>query len=99
MKKILYSLLILSVVFASACHKDKKVTPGGDGPPTTGTPLDKIRDSIYLYAKEDNLWNDQLPNYSTFNPRASKYTGADDLTTLTNEVNALSQYAINPLTS
>ncbi len=61
------------------------------------TALDLIKDSVYLYAKEDYLWFDQLPDYATFNPRS--FTNADDLTALQTELDALSQYAINPATS
>lgn len=38
-----------------------------------------------------------MPDYSDFQPRS--FTNADDLTALTNELNALSQYAINPTTN
>jgi C-terminal processing protease CtpA/Prc len=97
MKKIFY-LAILSAVFISACKKDKK--PGNTdltGPSKTGSTLNLIQDSVFLYAQEDYLWNTSLPTYATFKPRS--YTNADDLTALTNELNALSQYAINPSTN
>ncbi|HEY2580480.1 MAG TPA: S41 family peptidase, partial [Mucilaginibacter sp.] len=98
MKKIFY-LIILSTVFISACKKDKK--PGGNtdltGPSKTGSTLNLIQDSVFLYAQEDYLWNTSLPTYATFKPRS--YTNSDDLTALTNELNALSQYAINPSTN
>ena len=94
MKKLFYSLLLLSVMIAPACKKDKK-TP--TGPSKTGSTLDLIRDSIYLYAREDYLWYNQLPDYGTFNPRS--FTGADDKGALDKEVNAISQYAINPNTN
>jgi len=67
------------------------------GPSKTGTTLQLIQDSVYLYAKEDYLWFDQLPTYAAFQPRS--FTNPDDKTALTNELNALSQYAINPATS
>lgn len=94
MKRSLYFLLFLSVFVFPSCKKDKKTT--NNNPSKTGTTLQLIQDSIYLYAKEDYLWYSSLPSYSTFNPRG--FTGGDDLTTLTNEVNALSQIAINPAT-
>lgn len=96
MKKLFYLFLILSVTLIAACKKDKKVPPVVSGPDAPGTTLDKIKDSIYLYAAEDYLWYNSLPKYTTFNPRS--FTGADDKTALDNELNQISQYAINPNT-
>jgi carboxyl-terminal processing protease len=97
MKKIFY-LVILFAGLISACKKDKKnVNTNVIGPSKTGTTLNLIQDSIFLYAQEDYLWNTSLPTYATFNPRS--FTNASDLTALTNELNALSQYAINPSTN
>lgn len=99
MKKTIYSIFILSVVLFAACKSNKKVNPTPDvtGPDAPGTTLDKIKDSIFLYAKEDYLWYNSLPDYATFKPRT--FTGGDDITALQNEVDALSQIAINPSTS
>jgi carboxyl-terminal processing protease len=91
MKKIFYLLFVLGAIGFAAC---KKSNPKPSGPDAPGSALDKIKDSVFLYAKEDYLWHTALPNYTTFNPRS--FTGGDELTALTNEVNALSQYAINP---
>ncbi|OOQ61882.1 S41 family peptidase [Mucilaginibacter pedocola] len=99
MRKIFY-LLIIPAVVLSACKKSNTPTPGGGdetGPSKTGTTLDLIRDSVFLYAKEAYYWNDGLPDYATFKPRS--FTGSDDITALQNEVNAISQYKINPSTS
>ncbi|MGZ3753438.1 MAG: S41 family peptidase, partial [Mucilaginibacter sp.] len=63
---------------------------------TTGTALQLTEDSVYLYGAEDYLWYNQLPTYAAFNPRS--YTGADDMTALTKELDAQSQFAINPAT-
>src|ERR1700709_108257 len=97
MKKIFYSLFVLSALLFSACSS-KKVNPTPVGPTGTGTTLQLIQDSVFLYAQEDYLWHSSLPTYTAFDPRGSKYTGGDDATTLTNEVNAISQFAINPTT-
>src|SRR5881628_2761625 len=91
MKKLFYSVLLLSAFVIQACHKDKKIDPN-----KTPTTLDLIRDSIFLYAQEDYLWHSSLPTYSAFNPRS--YTNADEITALSNEVNAISQFAVNPAT-
>jgi carboxyl-terminal processing protease len=96
MKKLFYLLFVLSALSFSACKSNKKSNPTPTGPSKTGSTLDLIRDSVFLYAQEDYLWNTALPNYATFNPRS--FTAGDDLTALSNEVNALSQYAINPAT-
>ncbi len=102
MKKIFYFAIILSAGLITACKKEKKpvvVTPPTvlTGPSKTGTTLQLIQDSVYLYAKEDYLWFTSLPDYATFQPRS--FTNADDLTALTNELDKLSQYAINPATN
>lgn len=65
--------------------------------PTTGTDLDKMKDSVYLYAKEDYYWYDAIPDYTTVNPRSA--SGTTDLTALQALVNKISQYKINPSTS
>jgi carboxyl-terminal processing protease len=103
MKKIFYFAIIISAGLITACKKEKKpvvvqtTTTTTTGPSKTGTTLQLIQDSVYLYAKEDYLWFTSLPDYATFQPRS--FTNADDLTALTNELNKLSQYAINPATN
>jgi len=96
MKKIFYLLAIISAGILLSCKKSNS-SNNGSGPSKVGSTLDLIKDSVYLYAKEDYYWNDALPAYASFNPRG--FTGSDDLTALTNEVNALSQYKINPATN
>ncbi|HTK18946.1 MAG TPA: S41 family peptidase [Mucilaginibacter sp.] len=97
MKRFFYLTFALGTLLFAACKSNKKSNPTPLGPDAPGTTLDKIKDSVFLYAKEDYLWYNSLPSYATFNPRS--FTGADDITALTNEVNAISQYAINPTTS
>ncbi|MCC8407471.1 hypothetical protein LJ707_00915 [Mucilaginibacter sp. UR6-1] len=99
MKRYFYASVLSLAVLMTACKKEKN-TPDTDDDgsdttttPTTGTALDRIKDSVFLYAQEDYLWNDQLPTYSKFNPRSFK--GSNDLAALQNEVDALSQYAKN----
>ena len=94
MKKPLYITLILLTGLVVACKKDKKSNP--NGPSKNGSTLDLIRDSIFLYAQEDYYWYDALPTYAQFNPRG--YTGSTDIAALTAEVNAISQFKINPAT-
>ncbi|AYL96654.1 S41 family peptidase [Mucilaginibacter celer] len=101
MRRIFYFLAVISVVSLAACKKNKPGTGGGNdnnndnsGPPATGTVLDKIRDSVFLYPKETYLWYQQLPSYKDFQPR--NYVSSDTITGLSSEVDHLSQYAINP---
>ncbi|HVW97360.1 MAG TPA: S41 family peptidase [Mucilaginibacter sp.] len=98
MKKILYLVIILLSGFFTACKKDKKINNGTgtdpDQPSKTGTTLQLAEDSVYLYAKENYLWYNQLPSYADFKPRS--FTNSAPLTALSDELDALSQYAINP---
>ena len=98
MKKIFYSLLLLSVILISACKKGKNTNPDPAAPSKTGSTLDLIKDSIWVYASEEYLWYNQLPSYQKFNPRYN-YTDPDDFVALGKEMDALSQYAINPATN
>jgi C-terminal processing protease CtpA/Prc len=100
MRKIFYFLALISVASISACKKNKPINNGDDGttgPPSTGTALDRIRDSVYLYPQETYLWYNQLPTYKNFQPR--NYVSSDTITGLSSEVDHLSQYAINPASS
>src|ERR1700730_731509 len=99
MKKIFYLTLVVSVSLFAACKKssNNKTNTNPTAPSKVGTTLQLIQDSVWLYAKEDYLWFDQLPSYATFGPRT--FTDPDPLTALSKELDALSQYAINPATS
>ena len=103
MKKYLYIIILLSTTFVTACKKEtKKPTdpdydPSLDIVPATGTVFEKIQDSVFLYAKEDYLWFDALPQYGKFKPRS--FTGSNELGALQKEVDAISQYKINPATN
>src|SRR6476659_6299119 len=98
MRKIFYSIILLSAIAFTACKKDKPGTGTTDPtePTKVGSTLDLIKDSVYLYSKETYYWNDALPSYADFKPRT--YTGSDDLTALQKEVDAISQFKINPAT-
>ncbi|HEY8930372.1 MAG TPA: S41 family peptidase [Mucilaginibacter sp.] len=100
MKKIFYLFFIVTAGLITSCKKSSKKgdgsTDGGGttGPSKTGTTLQLAQDSLFLYAKETYLWFDQLPDYATFKPRS--FTNPAPLTALSDEMDALSQYAINP---
>ncbi|GAA4313879.1 hypothetical protein GCM10023149_09810 [Mucilaginibacter gynuensis] len=82
------------VLLAAACSK-KKDNPKPDD--NTNEALNKIKDSVFFYAKEDYLWYDALPAYDDFKPRS--FTGPTDLDALQSEVDAISQFKINPVTN
>lgn len=96
MKKILYIFILGSIAFLPACKKDKPNSPADNNPPADGTVFDKIRDSVFLYAKEAYLWNDALPSYKDFNPR--NFTGGSELSALQKEVDVISQFKSDPAT-
>lgn len=101
MKRVVVIITVFcTAVLISSCKKNEPKgtteTETPIAPSKTGSTLDLIRDSIFLYAKEAYYWNDGLPEYATFKPRA--FTGSNDLDALTKEVNAISQYKINPTT-
>jgi C-terminal processing protease CtpA/Prc len=89
-------LLLISASFLS-CSKKNDSAPLPSGPSSKGTTLQLVEDSIYLYAAEDYLWFSQLPSYQSFQPRS--FTNASDMVALQDEMNKLSQFAINPATN
>jgi carboxyl-terminal processing protease len=99
MKRIVYLLVILIAGLIASCKKDKKSVDSDNAasPSKNGTTLNLVQDSVFLYAKEAYYWYDALPTYPEFDPRA--FTGSTDIAALTGEVDAISQYKINPATS
>ncbi|MDB4925958.1 S41 family peptidase [Mucilaginibacter sp.] len=95
MKKTFYLTIILITCLSASCKKDTK-SNNEIAPSKNGSTLDLVKDSVFLYAKEAYYWYDGLPSYAAFNPRA--ISGSDDLSALTKEVDAISQYKINPST-
>ncbi|PTQ93572.1 peptidase S41-like protein [Mucilaginibacter yixingensis] len=98
MKKVLLCICMGLFLFSACSKKKSDPTPDSSNtPPADGSTLDKIRDSVFLYAKEDYYWYDALPSYVNFNPRGYTST-TSDLDALTKELNAISQLKINPAT-
>ncbi len=98
-KSIIYLAIgLLTVASFTACKKSVAPTPipSGPSPNDAGTALDHIKDSVYLFTQEDNLWYSTLPTYANFKPRS--FTGKTDQAALQSEVDALSQYSTNPTT-
>jgi len=100
MKKYIFYLSVLLAAASSftACKKSPAPTPiaSGPSPNDPGTALDRVKDSVYLFTQEDNLWYSTLPTYANFKPRS--FTGKTDQAALQSEVDALSQYSTNPTT-
>lgn len=101
MKRVVLILIAFcTAVMVSSCKKSEQKgtteTPVNPISVNGGSTLDLIRDSIFLYAKEAYYWNDGLPDSATFKPRS--FTGSNDLEALNKEVDAISQYKINPNT-
>lgn len=95
MKRNFYFFVFIAAIAISACKKKNSGdTPVVTGPDAPGSTLDKIKDSVFLYAKETYYWNDGLPDYATFQPR--NISAGTDLAALGGEVDILSQYKINP---
>lgn len=88
MKKIIYFSILVLAATLSSCHKDKKLDLSSTG--------DLLKDSLYLYEKEDYLWNDAIPSYAAFNPRG--YDGSNNLSSLSKEIFAISQLKVNTAT-
>lgn len=86
--------MCMSTVFF-ACQKGISDNPNPTDTTGTnsGTQSDKLKDSVYLYTKEVYLWHAVIPSYAQFNPRG--YSGATDLESATNVLNAIK--ALQPL--
>lgn len=104
-KNLLYSRFaigsaLIMIIGISSCKKNKEETPPNNSTTTTasGTPKQLTLDSLFLYAKQIYLWNDAIPDYATFNPR--QYSSKSlDLDNYDDELYAISQLKINPLTN
>ncbi|MFD0764827.1 S41 family peptidase [Mucilaginibacter lutimaris] len=98
MRKLFYLIILSATIVFASCSKDKKITPdntgGTDQPSKTGSTLDLIKDSVFLYAQQVYYWNTSLPTYAAFKPRS--FSGANDLDALQTEIDALTQYSKNP---
>ncbi|MGN6179217.1 MAG: S41 family peptidase [Mucilaginibacter sp.] len=88
MKKAFYLIILLFTAVISSCKKDKKSD--------VASISDLLKDSLYMYEKEDYLWNDAISAYNVFSPRG--YNGNNDLGALGKEIYAISQLKINPAT-
>ncbi|MBO9676162.1 MAG: carboxyl-terminal protease [Sphingobacteriaceae bacterium] len=105
-KHILFKILIKLVIYLSiasvysSCKKERSTDIHEDEivSPTTGTRTEFTLDSIFLYARQVYLWNDVLPNYSTFKPREKYGNGLSEISAFRNEIFDISQLKINKAT-
>ena len=79
----------------SACKKNDTDVKTENGP---GSRADSTRDSIFFYAKEVYLWNNELPTYDAFDPRSYTTLGSD-IDNYYRELYDITRYGINPATS
>jgi len=87
MKNYFLLILICAALFLGmfSCKKsDSAVTPPSTDTVSAAARLDLLRDSIYLYSKEEYLWHEVIPSYAVFNPR--QYTGSTELAAAQNEM-------------
>lgn len=64
----LFAAIVVALT-AISCHK--KDHGGGTTPPvdTTSSLADRTKDTLYYITKDEYLWTDALPDYTTFAPR------------------------------
>lgn len=88
-------LFFITAVTVS-CRNNGKIATSPDEliSPKTGTKKELTLDSIYLYAKQLYRWQESLPSYTTFDPRAQYAQIEPEQTAYERELFALSQYAL-----
>ena len=86
---LLLSIIFISVLVGFSCKKSDNavVPPGNTDTLSAAARLDLLRDSIYLYSKEEYLWHEVIPSYAVFNPR--QFTGSTELIAAQNEMTAI----------
>ncbi|MDO7745171.1 MAG: hypothetical protein MUP99_15420, partial [Pedobacter sp.] len=78
------------LLYGGAC---KKSEPGNEPVNPDEQRIISNLDSIYLYAKQIYLWNNQLPAHDKFNPQRFYNTEANGLTAYKNEIFAFTRFA------
>jgi carboxyl-terminal processing protease len=86
---LLFTCLALLFFLSYSCKKNNSSpgSPGGTDTLSAAAKLDLLRDSVYLYSKEEYLWHEVIPSYAVFNPR--QYTGSTELAAAQNEMAAI----------
>ncbi|HWV73332.1 MAG TPA: S41 family peptidase [Pseudosphingobacterium sp.] len=91
-----YAVFLLIVLVS--CKKEEKGLIDELVSPTTGTRMEFTLDSVFLYAKQVYLWQEGLPSYADFDPRARYGTINPELTAYKTELYDISQMNSNPQT-
>jgi len=97
MKLVIYLIMVSAY---SSCKKERQSDNNEDEivSPTTGTRTQFTLDSVFLYAKQIYLWNDVLPDYSTFRPRERYANSQSEISAFRNELFDISQFKVNQAT-
>ena len=74
MNKNLYWLIVIVVIVVASCKRESVIHDNPDNPPATpsGSELQLIADSVYLFSREIYLWDEiRTPtyDYNNFKPR------------------------------
>jgi carboxyl-terminal processing protease len=96
-RRFAYSSAFLLLAGLSSCKQSEFTNPDLNIPPSTGEREELTKDSIFLYAKQVYLWNNELPNYDTFKPRS--FVAGTDLNAYNAELFAITRYGINKQTN
>ena len=91
-----YAVFLLIVLVS--CKKEEKGLIDELVSPTTGTRMEFTLDSVFLYAKQVYLWQEGLPSYADFDPRARYGTINPELMAYKMELYDISQMNSNPQT-
>lgn len=94
-KPFFFSISVCLLLFACSCKKRDLIN---DKSKPDNKQVLNMLDSIYLYASQIYLWNEQLPEYKKFNPKRFYQNGIDAIKGYRNEIFELSRFAINPQT-
>ncbi|SEA68332.1 hypothetical protein SAMN05192529_1481 [Arachidicoccus rhizosphaerae] len=91
LKTSLITFIISSITFQS-CKKEI-ISPNNNSKLQDSLLLNKLLDSLFIYASQTYYWNNQLPTYNSFNPH--KYNQDNIINSLTNEQFDLTRYPKN----
>lgn len=90
-----WPVVLLLLLFAASC---KKGDTGNQDLEEKDQAVLLKHDSLFLYAQQVYLWNDQLPTYDLFMPRSYFGSSGNEIMGLRNELYAISGYSADPVT-
>lgn len=89
--------LLIGLATGMVNCKKKLLTDDAPISPRTGTRKEFTLDSVFLYARQIYLWNEVLPSYAEFNPRAKYGSLNPDFTAFRQELFDITQLKKNPV--